>query len=187
MRLKNLVANLFVGSLFVATTPLWMPASLIEQWGTKFSLGSNYSSILEKSYINRAEIYSSAIETIRLNPFGIGMGNFEKYNKEGVKDAHNFLLNITVESGIICGALIAFVLVWSFGAIVISSFKEDFSYYHFSMVVILLVYFLASGVLATTGASDDGPIYYTPFYGVAFFHLLNCSNRKAVILKNGST
>jgi hypothetical protein len=38
---------------------------------------------------------------------------------------------------------------------------------------LFFVFAFAGGVLQTTGASDVTPIYYTPFFGVAFFQFLN--------------
>lgn len=169
---KYIPRILFVIIIVVALMPMLASTPLGEYWQTKFALDSGQS-LLAKSYLSRSEIHDSALKTIREFPFGIGVGNFEKYNAEGYRDSHNFMINVVVESGLIFGSLLALTIIICFVRSLKAFLSGYFKFNHFSIVCVFAVYITASGVLQTTGTSEFNPIYYTPFYGVAVFQLLS--------------
>jgi len=176
--IRNLPKYLVGAIVLLALMPLLASTPLGEYWQAKFALDSGQN-LLSKSYLTRGEIHDTAFKAIREFPFGIGVGNFEKYSDSGYHDAHNFMINILVESGVIFGSLMILIFCSCFLKTFKELFNGTFDFNHFSFVCIFAVYVTASGVLQTTGTSELTPIYYTPFYGVVVFQLLNTfrSNR----------
>lgn len=151
------------------------PPVLLEMWRTKFALEGD-ESIFDKSYMTRIDIYNDALQAIRDFPFGIGVGNFERYSQSGYRDSHNFLINTLLESGILFGSLFILAILICLKMTISEISKGVFCFNHFSFITIFIVYATASGVLLTTGASELTKIYYTPFYGVVIFQLLNMAS-----------
>jgi hypothetical protein len=173
---KTLAIFLAVVALAIAFAPALLPPELVEEWEIKFALDSG-ETLLSKAYMTRLELYADALKAIGDFPFGIGVGNFERYSHDSYRDAHNFVLTILAESGVLIGSLLVLAVLGGLLRTVIEIFRGVFDFNHFSFISVFLVYFFAGGVLQTTGTSDLSPIYYTPFYGVALFQLLNLSGR----------
>jgi len=163
------------GTLLVAAIGLMaVPPEFAELWGVKFSLDPG-ETFLAKAYMTRIDLYADALRTISDHPFGIGVGNFERYSHDNYRDPHNFVLTVLAESGMLVGSVFLLVVLVSFGKTLVAVAEGVFEYYHFSVITVVLTFFFAGGVLQTTGMSDLSPIYYTPFYGVALFQFVNLS------------
>lgn len=172
-KIKYLFALMVIIILFMFFMQTQAYDVLAKFWSGKFALGNKQASFLEKAYSTRMKLYKIALDLIASNPMGIGMGNFELFQQWGYKDPHNFVLTVMVENGWIAGPIFLAVFFYTCFRIFVSAIRAPrISFVHFSMVTISLIYFSASGVLATTGYSDLNIVYFTPFYGVAiFFHL----------------
>jgi hypothetical protein len=166
-------------ALIIVLVQQFAPPALLEMWEIKFALG-NDETLLDKSYMTRVDIYKDALEVIHDFPFGIGVGNFEKYSHGGYRDPHNFMLNALSESGLLFGSLLILVILICFVKTIIQISKGIFGFNHFSLVTIFAVYTTASGVLLITGTSEFSTQYYTPFYGVVIFQLLSMANSNGV-------
>lgn len=168
-------AALGAAVLVLAILAPWIvPEALVEEWKVKFALGTG-ETLLEKAYMTRIDLYSDAVRTMGDAPLGIGVGNFERYSHDFYRDAHNFVLTVFCESGLIVGGMFILGVLACSLRVVLDAGRGRFEFWHFSFGAIFLVYFFAGGVLQTTGNSDNSPIYYTPFYGVALMQLLSIS------------
>ncbi len=162
--------------LLVSLAPALIPSELVEEWEYKFSLGS-HETFLEKAYMNRIDLYEDALKVIRDFPYGIGVGNFERYSHNSYRDPHNFALTTICESGALIGGLFLLAMIGGAMRTVAQVGRGAFDFNHFSFISLFLAYFFAGGVLQTTGTSEVSTIYYTPFYGAMIFQLLALSDR----------
>lgn len=186
--IKSVAVLCAVVALAIAFAPVLVPPELIEEWEVKFSTQSG-ESLLSKAYLTRIELYEDAFNAIRDFPYGIGVGNYERYGHHSYRDAHNFVLTILAESGLLVGGLLILVVIGGFIKTLIEISRGVYDFNHFSYLSVFLVYFFAGGVLQTTGTSELSTIYYTPFYGVALFQLLNLAGRvnvRAMAFKSDS-
>lgn len=169
---RNLSLYLIVLVLLTVLIPVLTPEDLKEEWEIKFALDSG-ETLLSKAYMTRLELYADALRIIHDAPFGIGVGNFELFSHDNYRDAHHFVLTVLSESGLLVGGLFILAVVAGLIRTLLDVARGRFTYWHFSLISVFLVYFFAGGVLQTTGTSEFSTIYYTPFYGVALLQLLN--------------
>jgi len=172
VRYGLMLAGLGAGCLYALGTA-W-GETLVDLWSLKFTLGGDQTSLLEKAYETRMEMYGVAVDLIKSHPLGIGLGNFERYHHLGYRDPHNFALCMMVEGGwVMAVPFLGGLLIALLRAMRSALVSPRMTYLQFILISFLLISFSSSGVLASTGSSAQSAIYYTPFYGAAFFFHLN--------------
>jgi hypothetical protein len=184
--LKYAAYYTIVALILIALLPMLASTDLAAEWAVKFSLDTGQS-FLEKFYMTRLQLYEDALHVIRDYPFGIGVGNFELYSHDNYRDPHHFILAILSESGLIVGTLFVLVVFGAFLKALAQIANGVYEFNHFSIISVFLVYVFSGGVLQTVGTSEFSTIYYTPFYGVVIFQLLNLAGTSAIGINARST
>lgn len=176
--LKHAAYYMFAVFAVVALIPALASTDLAAEWAVKFSLESGQG-YLEKFYMTRLQLYEDALRVIGDFPYGIGVGNFERYSHDDYRDPHQFVLATLVESGLVVGVLFVLVVCGAFLRALLEAARGRYDFNHFSVISVFLVYVFSGGVLQTVGTSEFSVIYYTPFYGVVIFQLLNLASKSA--------
>lgn len=168
-----------VGCVILASLTIWKIQTdiLINEI---FSISNNDNS----TSIRINLIKNGLLELEKSNFLGIGMGNFEikmqKYNNtDGIINAHNLLLEMLVENGIIVFSIIVFAFFNMILKIIKKYKQQDYKHKDFmiNIIFLILTFPLSTSINSTTYAFMPMWIMITIFTIIANNHILEGDKR----------